>query len=282
MRPKIKSFAAASFLVVAALTGIATGQANLTRTVYKTDKLDFGVGGTIVIAGAPNGSIRIEGWSNNEIEISAEIELKASTEAELNQLEKVTGFILDESSLRLSIFSVGVNDRKHLKSVAKGFPKNLLNAPFRIDYVIKVPRYADLTVDGGKGDLYIGGVEGTFKLNYLDTNATLDLVGGATAATFGNGDVTVNVPSKSWRGRFVDVQLASGKMHISLPPGLNSNFDASILRTGTITNTFTDLKPRVRKAEFTDKMIAARSGTGGIAMKFVVGDGTMEIFPQKK
>ena len=54
------------------------------RTAYKTDRFDFGVGGTVSISGAPNGSIRVEGWNNNEIEISAEIELNAATEADLD------------------------------------------------------------------------------------------------------------------------------------------------------------------------------------------------------
>ena len=283
MKKTITFLAALAALLAATVLVNAQSPAGLVRTVYKTDRLDFGVGGTISIAGAPNGSIRIEGWNKNEVEISAEIELRASTPADLDQLEKVTGFVMDESPLRLSIYSVGVNDRKHVRNVAKKFPKHLYDQPFRINYVLKVPAFTDLTIDGGKGDLYIGGVEGTFKINFLEPqNATLDLVGGGTAATFGTGTVNINIPTRSWRGRFLDIQLASGTMNLSLPPGLNGNFDASILRTGKIENTFTELKPRIRKAEFTDKLIAAKAGNGGISLKFSVGDGTMNIFGQRK
>ena len=46
---------------------------SLKRTNYKTDKFDFGVGGTVSVIGAPIGSITIEGWQKNEVEISADI-----------------------------------------------------------------------------------------------------------------------------------------------------------------------------------------------------------------
>ena len=78
------------------------------------------------------------------------------------------------------------------------------------------------------------------------------------------------------------MQLASGTMSLNLPSGLNADFDASILRTGKIENAFTDFKPRVRKVEFTEKSIAAKAGTGGIQLKFSVGDGTMKIMKDRK
>jgi hypothetical protein len=247
------------------------------RTTYKSDRLDFGVGGTLAVVGAPSGSIRIEGWSNREIEISAEIELQANSEADLDRISKVTGFVLEESLGRTGIISIGTHDRKTLKRADKKFPKALMNLPFKIDYVIKVPRYCDLQIDGGKGDLAITGVEGTMKINYLESNAKIDLVGGGINATFGSGKVEVNIATRSWRGRWADVQIATGSMNVSLPAGLNADFDAAILRTGAIENSFPDFKPRVRKGEFTEKSIVAKSGTGSVPLKFTVGDGTMKI-----
>src|SRR5689334_12946858 len=92
-------------LVVFACCGFSFGQSGLSRIVTKTDKLDFGAGGTVAIMGAPNGSIRVEAAQRNEIEVTAEIELKASNEADLALLEKVTGFVLDESLGRVAINS---------------------------------------------------------------------------------------------------------------------------------------------------------------------------------
>jgi hypothetical protein len=247
------------------------------RTTYKTDRFDFGAGGTVVVSGAPVGSIRIEGWKNREIEVTAEIEVQANSEADLAKLSEVTTFVLEESLGRTGIISVGTHDKKYMKQLGKKFPKQLLGLPFRIDYVIKVPHYCDLQVDGGRGDLTVSGIDGTMRLNYLETNARIDLVGGGTTGVFGKGTVELTVPSVSWRGRFADVSLASGDMKVVLPTGVNAELDATILRTGKIENGLTELKPRVRKAEFTDKSIVAKSGAGGVPLKFTVGDGSLKI-----
>lgn len=254
----------------------------LSRTTIKTDKLDFGAGGTLTVQGAPVGSISVEGWAKNEVEISVEIIVEAANEADLERLAKVTGFQLDESTGRIGIISLGTHDKRYLKAIDKKFPKTLLGNAYRIDYVLKVPRYCDLQIDGGKGDLKLSGVEGAIKINFLETNATLDLVGGGVMAIFGKGDINVSIPNRSWRGRFADVQLASGTMSLNLPSGLNSEFDATILRDGSIENGFVDFKPRVRKVEFTEKSIIAKSGTGGVSLKFSVGDGTMKIVQDKR
>jgi hypothetical protein len=266
-------------LLVAAfsVTALAQAQPLLKRTTTKTDKFDFGVGGTLSVTGAPVGSIHIEGWKNREIEITAEIEVHANTEADLATLSQITTFVLEESLGRTGVISVGTHDKKFLKKLGKKIPKSLLAMPFRIDYTIKVPQYTDLMIDGGRGDLSITGVEGTFRLNYLETNAKLDLRGGALLAVFGKGTVDLTVPTRSWRGRFADVQLAAGDMSVNLPNGINAEFDATILRTGKIENGYAGFTPRVRRAEFTDKSIVAKSGVGGTSMKFTVGDGTLKI-----
>lgn len=278
----IKLLSLLIFVFAFCLPVFAQNQSLIKRTTYKTDKLDFGVGGTLVVAGAPEGSIRIEGWNNNEIEIHAEIQMYAATESDLEQISKVTGFTLEESIGRTAINSIGTHDKKYLKSVAKKFPKNLVGLPFRIDYVVKVPRYCDLQIDGGKGVLDISGVEGTMKINFIESAAKINLVGGGITATFGSGSVDINVPARSWRGRYADVQLSSGTMNVSLPPSLNAEVDATILRTGKINNGFAGLKPRIRKSEFTDKLVAAKSGAGGISLKFTVGDGNLNILPAVK
>lgn len=259
-----------------------SAQGLVKRTTYKSDSFDFGAGGTLSLKGAPNGSVRIEGWNKNQVQIDAEIEISARTEAELDELAKVTGFTLDESTGQTTITTYGTHDKTFMKRAAKKFPKELLGLPFRIDYVIKVPRYCDLMIDGGKGDLQIAGVDGVIKVNFLDANAKLDLLGGGIMATVGGGTVDVTIPTRSWRGRFADISLTSGTMNVNLPPSLNAEIDASILRNGKIENTYAELKPKTRKDAFTEKLIAAKSGNGGIPLKFTVGDGSLNITPLKK
>lgn len=251
------------------------------RTTYKTETVEFGAGGTVSIVGAPLGSIRVEGWQKNTVEISAEVEMQAPTEADLTELAKVNGFAIDNDFGHLRITSVGTHDKAYMKRVAKKFPKNLLAMPFKIDYVIKVPAYTDLEIDGGKGDLDLSGVEGAMRINLLETNAKLNLIGGSIVATFGAGTVDIIVPNRSWRGRSAEIQLASGTMNVQLPLNLNANLDAEVLRVGNLENALTNLKPRER-TKFTEKAIAAKAGNGGAPLRFTVGDGTLKLMETGK
>ncbi|HLM62448.1 MAG TPA: hypothetical protein VK308_16730 [Pyrinomonadaceae bacterium] len=251
-------------------------KALIKRTAYKSETVEFGIGGTVSIIGAPNGSISVEGWQKNAVEISAEVEMQAASEADLAELAKVNGFVIDNDFGHIRITSVGTHDKSYMKRVAKKFPKLLLAMPLKIDYVIKVPVYSDLNIDGGKGDLNLSNVEGMIRINYLESNAKLNLIGGTVFAAIGKGEVDIVVPNRSWRGRSVDVQLVGGTMRVQLPLNLNANLDAQVLRTGQIENALNNLKPRER-TRFSEKSIAAKAGSGGAPMSFTVGDGTLKI-----
>lgn len=253
----------------------------LKRTTYKTETVEFGVGGTISIIGAPAGAITIEGWQKNEVEISAEIEVQAENEADLAQLAALNSFTFDVTMGRLSIVSVGTHDKNYLKRENKKLAKKLLGMPVKIDYKIKVPVFSDLEIDGGRGNFDLSNVEGAMRINFLDTNARLRLSGGGVIATFGNGNVDVEILSRSWRGRNADIQLGKGAMNVFLPLNLNADLDASILRTGKIESAFATLKPRDR-SKFTEKLMTAKAGSGGVKFVFTVGDGDLKIAPGGK
>lgn len=276
-----KLFLLASFLLSVNVAAFAQSKPLIKRTNYKTETVEFGVGGTISIIGAPKGSIRIEGWQKNAVEVTAEVEIQAETEADLTTLTKINGFIMEEDFGHTRITSVGTHDKSYVKRTAKKLPKNLLAMPFRIDYVIKVPVYSDVNIDGGTGDLTLSNIEGALRVNYLESNVKLNLVGGSVVATVGKGAVEVVVPNRSWRGRSLDVQLANGNMNVQMPLNLNANIDAKVLRVGQIENALTNLKPRDR-TKFSDKAIVAKAGSGGAPFSFTVGDGNLKLFETEK
>lgn len=249
---------------------------SITTTKYKTEKIEFGSGGTVSIVGSPVGSVEIEGWNKAEVEISAEIVVSAANEEDLKRISDVCGFLIEDSMSHIRITSVGTNDSKYLKSVDKNFPKRLRGAPFAVNYKIKVPNYTDLEIDGGTGDLALSNVEGTMRIKYLESNAKLNLIGGTVQATIGKGNVDVTISARSWRGRFAEIQVASGDMNVWLPQNLNANLTAKILRTGKIDNSYKMLKPQ-RKMEFSDSTIQAKAGSGGAELSFTVGDGILKI-----
>lgn len=272
----IKSIILCLLLLTLSTVCFAQNKTLIKRTTYKTDTVDFGAGGVIAVIGAPNGSISIEGWQKNQVEVTAEIQVQAETETDAAKLAEVCGYTFEQSMGRVSIVSVGTNDKDYMKRAAKKFPKNLLVMPFRIDYKIKVPLYADLEIDGGAGDFSLKNVDGAMRINFLNAAADLTLTGGSISAIFGGGTVNVTIPNRSWRGHSADIQVIKGDLSVNLPANLNAEVTAKILRTGQIDNSFAELKPRER-SKFTAQTIFAKAGIGGIPLNFTVGDGSLKI-----
>lgn len=230
----------------------------------------------MTLAGPPAGSITIEGWQRNEVEVTAEIELHAATAEDLDRLAMVNNFFVDADVDHLRILTTGTHDRQFLKSSFKNFPKNLIGLPWKIDYRIKIPAITDLEINAGVGPINLSGVEGTINLNALQANAKLSFTGGLVMATIQNGNVEITVPSRGWHGLGAEIRVASGNLSLVLASGYSGEINAEVLRSGEITNRFPNLEPRERNS-ITPKLVRARAGNGGAPLTLTLGDGRIEI-----
>ena len=256
---------------------VAQPQQMVQRVVTNTDRFDFASGGTVTINGAPMGSITIIGSPKNEIEITARIEVQAANEADLAKVAQLTGYATDESAIHTRIDTIGPHNKFGMKKMPKDMPKTVIGLPFRIDYTISLPKFTDLEIDGGKGDLSIKGIEGSMRVNYIESKAYIEVFTGTQLITIAGGSVDVAFGPRGWRGRSASIGLGSGVLNVRLPYNLSAEVDASILKTGSIENKIPDLKPRDRKVPFTDQSIVGKAGVGGGALKFTVGDGQMKL-----
>jgi len=248
----------------------------LTRTTTRRETRRFAFGGTVTLIGAPKGSVTVEGWSRNEVELTADIELKGPTEADLDQLALVNSFLFDEDLNHISILTTGTHDRIFMKRSAKNFPKKLLNLPWKIDYRLRVPANTDLEINAGHGSVKLTGVEGALRVSATESETALTLTGGVVSTTVAAGVVTLTVSSRNWRGSGAEIRIASGTINVDLPPGFSGDIDAEILRTGKIVNGYEGLASR-EKPGITERTVRARVGSGGPFFKFTVGDGTVNI-----
>jgi hypothetical protein len=248
----------------------------LTRTTTRHETYRLSYGGSVTISSAPTGSLIVEGWQRNEVDISATIELQAPSAADLDQLATVNNFFVDEDLNHIRILTSGTHDRAFMKRTARNFPKSLIGLPWKIDYHIKVPGMTDLAVDAGNGPVKLSGVEGAIRLNSLNGDADLSLTGGLVAITVQSGTVNVRIPSRGWHGLGAEIRLAAGSLNLELMPGFSADINADVLRTGGIRNTFPELSPRERTS-MTAQSIRARAGSGGATLSFTVGDGTILI-----
>jgi hypothetical protein len=248
----------------------------LKRTMTRRDTRRFHFGGTVTVVGAPRGGVTIEGWSRNEVELVADIEWNAATEADLGQLATVNNFVFDEDLNHLSVLTTGTHDRLYMKKVAKNFPKKLLNLPWKIDYKLRVPTNTDLEINAGFGPVKVTAVEGSLRISATESETALTLTGGLVSTTVTAGIVTLTVPVRSWRGAGADIRLATGIVNVDLPAGFNGDIDAEILRNGKIVTTHDGLASR-EKPGITERTVRARAGSGGAFFKVTVGDGTVNI-----
>jgi hypothetical protein len=248
----------------------------LTRTSRRQETRHFSYGGTVTLIAAPRGSVTVEGWSRNEVELTADIELQGPTEADLDQLARVNSFVFDEDLNHLSVLTTGTHDREYMKRSAKNFPKKLLNMPWKIDYRLRVPVNTDLEVNAGHGTVKLSGVEGGLRVSATESDTALVLTGGIVSTTVTAGSITLTIPARSWRGGGADLRIASGTINVDLQPGFSGDIDAEVLRTGKIVNTYEGLASR-EKPGITERTVRARAGAGGAYFKFTVGDGTVNI-----
>jgi hypothetical protein len=248
----------------------------LTRSSRRQETRHFSYGGTVTLIAAPRGSVTVEGWSRNEVEVTADIELKGPTEADLDQLAKVNSFVFDEDMNHLSVLTTGTHDRTYMKRSAKNFPKKLLNMPWKIDYRLRVPVNTDLEVNAGHGTVKLSNVEGALRVSATESDTALLLTGGVVSSTVTAGSITLTIPARSWRGGGADLRIASGTINVDLPAGFSGDIDAEVLRTGKIVNTYEGLASR-EKPGITERTVRARAGAGGAYFKFTVGDGVVNI-----
>jgi len=248
----------------------------LLRTTTRHEALRLGYGGTLTLVGAPVGSIKIEGWPRNEVDIAADIEIRADTEADLNRLGAINNFVLDDDSNHVRVLTMGTHDKAFMRTVDKKFPKELLGLPWKIDYRIRVPVSVDVNINAGRGPITVGGIEGDVRIMAAESETNLNLSGGSLSATVGIGKVNLVVPVRSWRGSGVELRLAAGEIGLELPADFSADIDGVILRTGKINDSFGGLTAR-EKPGLTPQQIKARAGAGGAFIQLTVGDGNINI-----
>jgi hypothetical protein len=250
----------------------------LLRTTTRHESRRLPYGSTLTIIGPPDSSITIEGWQGSEVDVSADIQLRADTEADLDLLAAVNTFVLDEDANHLRLMSTGTHDKVFMRSVAKKFPQALLGLPWRIDFRIRVPNIIDLDINSGRGPISISGVEGNIQFSAAESATKLKLTGGTVYGTIGIGTVKLEVPARSWRGVGATFRLAAGDITVEIPPGFSGDFDAEVLRAGKIDASFEDLARASRGVA--PRTMSARAGAGGAAFQLTVGDGTIVIKKQ--
>lgn len=253
----------------------AVSPPQIVRTISRHEVRRLGYGGTFTLVGAPSGSITIAGWDRSEVDVSAEIELRAASEADLELLSRVNNFVIDDDANHLQVLTTGTHDKAFMRS-AKKFPKNLLGLLWKIDYKIRVPVFADVEINAGRGPVTLSDVQGNIRLSATEGVAKFKLTGGTLSATVASGEVNLEIPASSWRGIGAELRVAAGRITVIAPASFSGEFDAEILRSGEIDTNHEGLT-QTNSRELNPRKWVGRARYGGPAFKLIVGDGLIAI-----
>lgn len=181
-------------------TRVVEGKLRYSETIRQT--IPF-VGKAKLVMENPAGSIEIEGWDRDTLELVAT--KKARTENELREIE----IEIREVPQGLRIRS------RHSEVVSK----------WLVDYTLKVPPGVGLSIDQGAGEVRIAGHQGSIEVNLGAGDLILeDVRAPRISLDVGAGDVDAVV----LEAQSIEIDLGTGDLDLRLPPDASFRVDADV------------------------------------------------------
>jgi hypothetical protein len=108
------------------------------------------------------------------------------------------------------------------------------NLSKRVDYVVHVPRWANVELRATNGELRIRDLAGSLRAS--TTNGVIDgeALGGKTTASATNGRVTLDFAQVG--NGDIECETTNGAIHMTLPPSAKATLTASVTNGGISTN----------------------------------------------
>jgi hypothetical protein len=205
-----------------------------------------------------NGRIQVDPGDGNTVEVVAERVVNAMDDAEA---KTALG--------RLQIAETVTPSRITLVSSREGLPR--LAMSWRIDYTVKVPRWAAVSLTSTNGELVVTGLEGPLDLR--TTNGSIDgrALAGATTVETTNGEVTLDVARLHERG--ITCETTNGSVTIAVPRDARAHLAASVTN-GDIEVTGLEVSSSDRSRR---RLEGAIGGGGGPVIRAETTNGTISL-----
>lgn len=199
-----------------------------------------------------NGTVRIEGWDKNEIEIRA---VKTTPEKE---------------SL-LDLVDIDVDAKPDAVSISTRYPQEE-GVEVAVDYVIHVPRGAQLNhVNNINGTLRIFSAESIGELHTVNGNIEVYESSGNVHAHTTNGNVYVELKHPT-DARGASVETTNGSVLLAIPADLPADLEARCMN-----GSFSSDLPLVIKGADQPRTVHGRLGRGGTPIHLGTVNGTIHV-----
>jgi len=248
----------ALFLFAAAVVQAAP-QSSAVESFERT--VPLAAGGSFSISNV-NGSVDIEGWDRNEVQISARKITSGPAES------------LREVSIMLDVAPGGI-------SVATHYPEGS-GVEVNVEFRVRVPARVRLaSVSTVNGSVSVHDVSGAGSLSTVNGNVTLDRGAGLFSARATNGSISLELLSLSGglapqagsdRSAALIARTTNGSVLLSLPAGAGAELDAE-----TRNGDFSSELPLLARTSSAGRSIRGRVGSGGPLLQLRTVNGSIRL-----
>ena len=178
-----------------------------------------------------NGSIEVEGWNENRIEIFAKIKVKAGSK---NKAKKIFGKIEFDVEHNRDLVRVKADLPKLRKESLFGLFGSS-NPSITITYRVKVPRKTALELVSVNGEIAAAGIKGDFFLKTVNGAIDLHSLGGEGGLKTVNGSVFCGLEEFA-EGAELKIKTVNGKVNVELPGETGAELDIKTMNGKVRTN----------------------------------------------
>lgn len=181
---------------------------------------------TSVSVSNQNGSIEVESWAKDQIEIIAYKKVRASSREKAEKLMELLEIEIDETGNRVRIETI---HPRHSKNRDSGFLSWLFNlgdhGGASVDYIIKVPQKMDLDLNSTNGGLYVSDCEGIIDLRTTNGKIVAENIKGSTNCKTTNGSIKAYL-EKVYLKEDMTFRSTNGSIKVYLPGDTNADVEA--------------------------------------------------------
>ncbi len=214
----------------------------------------FKAGGALSIDPGDNGAVRVSGWDQDSVGVTAKVETRARTDEEAQALAR-----------EIRITAAG-------GTIGADGPATSGRRSWTVSFDVMVPRRADLTVRTVNGPIAVDDVAGRMDLHAENGPLHLEDVAGDVHARTVNGPLVVTLSGDHWDGAGFDGETENGPVVLTLPARYSAH-----LETGTVNGPMSLDIPLTVQGHIDFHRISTDIGSGGATVRAVTTNGPVNV-----
>jgi putative adhesin len=245
-------------LLMACLTTAAGCNVMLTAEERETWTRTYSLaqGGSFEIHNT-NGRIQVDAYDGNAIEVSAQRVVRAATHEGARD------------ALRRTEISETVSPNRVVLDSSKGGLGLQINVSRRVDYVVRVPRWAEVRLRSTNGDIEVSGLTGAFESSTTNGRIRATALEGGAEVSTTNGTITLDFAKVH---NDIRCETTNGTVDVTVPKGTNAQLAASVTN-GAINVSGLDLTSSQKSRRRLDASI----GDGGPSIRIETTNGSIHV-----